>query len=421
MEVTAGYQQTELGVIPNDWNIDTISSVSKLINGRGFKPFEWRTDGLPIIRIQNLNGSDDFNYYQGTYDAKIEVESGQLLFAWSGSRGTSFGPHIWHGPFALLNYHTWKIVINESRIDRLFYLYALRKLTYFIENSAHGASALVHTQKWEMEGFKFPIPQSTKEQQAIGIALSDADALIESLEQLITKKRQIKQGAMQELLTGKRRLPGFEVKPGYKQTELGLIPEDWKISTIGQNSTWSSGGTPARGNDEYWSGDIPWISGSTLKSLEISTSDQFLTTEGVAAGSKMAPLTSTLLLVRGSALHNEIRAGLVVSPVSFNQDVKALTPSKSVFPKYLTLYILGVADKLLQLVSSAGNSAGVLDTKLVQNFIFALPLIEEQKAIESALSDIDVELALLGEKLIKVQQIKQGMMQELLTGRIRLI
>ena len=84
---------TELGKIPDDWTSLPLGDVCKLINGRGFKPYEWVTEGFPIIRIQNLNGSDDFNYFDGHYDPKIEIENGQLLFAWSGSRGTSFGPH----------------------------------------------------------------------------------------------------------------------------------------------------------------------------------------------------------------------------------------------------------------------------------------------------------------------------------------
>ena len=207
---------------------------------------------------------------------------------------------------------------------------------------------------------------------------------------------------------------------GYKQTEAGVIPEDWDVSTIGSNTIWLSGGTPNRSIAEFWRGTIPWISGSTLKSSEIFTSDQFLTKEAVAAGSKMAPLNSTLLLVRGSALHSEIRAGLVVVPVSFNQDVKALIPNRSVEPKYLTFYILGWNDELLSLVSSAGNSAGVLDTALVQNFKFLKPPMEEQKSIAKALSDVDELIDSLEKLIAKKRDIKTATMQQLLTGKKRL-
>lgn len=97
MEVKPGYKLTEVGAIPEDWEMAQIRDVCRLVNGRGFKPFEWQSAGLPIIRIQNLNGSEDFNYYAGQFNPKILVEHGQLLFAWSGSRGTSFGPHVWNG------------------------------------------------------------------------------------------------------------------------------------------------------------------------------------------------------------------------------------------------------------------------------------------------------------------------------------
>ena len=210
------------------------------------------------------------------------------------------------------------------------------------------------------------------------------------------------------------------VRAGYKQTEVGVIPQDWEASSIGFNSNWMSGGTPKRNNSEYWSGTIPWISGSTLKSVEISTSDQFLTAEAVAAGSKMAPVDSTLLLVRGSALHNEIRAGLVVAPVAFNQDVKALVPNANVEAKFLTYYILAHSDLLLKLVSSAGNSAGVLDTELVQNFKFLKPPLPEQRAIATALSDVDALLAKLEALIAKKRDLKVAAMQQLLTGQTRL-
>ena len=237
---------TELGKIPDDWTSLPLGDVCKLINGRGFKPYEWVTEGFPIIRIQNLNGSDDFNYFDGHYDPKIEIENGQLLFAWSGSRGTSFGPHIWKGQKALLNYHTWKVVITAKNLAPDYFYFALKALTKIIEESAHGASALVHTQMGEMKKFILPIPNFIKEQTAIANALSDVDALIAELEKLITKKQAIKTATMQQLLTGRTRLPEFANHPdgtpkGYKQTELGEIPEDWEVKPLSELCDLKSG------------------------------------------------------------------------------------------------------------------------------------------------------------------------------------
>ena len=135
----------------------------------------------------------------------------------------------------------------------------------------------------------------------------------------------------------------------------------------------------------------------------------------------MAPIDSTLLLVRGSALHNEILSGLVTKSVCFNQDVKALVPHSRLFPMFLTFIILGISEDLLKLVSSAGNTAGVLDTKLLKAFEISLPPLPEQTAIATVLSDMDAEIDALGQRRAKTRNLKQAMMQELLTGKTRLV
>ena len=263
-----------------------------------------------------------------------------------------------------------------------------------------------HTNLGILRAYTIPLPP-LREQEAIAGALSDADAWIESLEQLIAKKRQIKQGAMQELLTGKRRLPGFSGQ--------------WEWKRLGEVATFLSGGTPSRANDHYWKGTIPWISASSLRCFEVCRSDSNVTKEAVAAGSKMAPLGSTLLLVRGSALHNEILCGLVTRLVCFNQDVKALIPAASVVPRFLTTALRAREQDLLGMVTSAGNTAGVLDTKQLKAFEIPVPTSHEQMAIATVLSDMDTEIESLESKLAKAREIKQGMMQELLTGGIRLV
>ena len=213
----------------------------------------------------------------------------------------------------------------------------------------------------------------------------------------------------------------MEVREGYKQTEMGVIPEDWKAMPLGALATFLSGGTPSRSNEDYWMGDIPWISAKSLRCFYIYRSKSNVTIEAVAAGSKFAPIGSTLLLVRGSALHKEILSGLVTAKICFNQDVKALVPSPKINPKYLTFVTRGKANDLLKLVSSAGNTAGVLDTNLLKAFLIPFPPAKaEQEAIAEALSDADALIESLEQLIAKKRQIKQGAMQELLTGKNRL-
>jgi type I restriction enzyme S subunit len=391
-----GYKQTEVGVIPNDWHTPMLGSVCTLVNGRGFKPFEWSENGLPIIRIQNLNGSDEFNYYEGHYDPKIFIEHGQLLFAWSGSRGTSFGPHVWSGGNALLNYHTWKMLIDTSAIESDFFFHALKALTKTIEDSAHGASALVHTQKGEMEKLCFPVPSNKKEQTAIANALSDVDALITSLEKLITKKRAIKTAAMQQLLTGKKRLPPFDkTHTGYKQTELGEIPEDWEVEHLGAVATSiGSGITSTKGFGEFpLYGSTGQI--GTCKEPEYRGESILVARVGANAG--------LLNFVTGDY------------GVSDNTIIVKLGSSSDIgFYKYQLTKM-----NLNTLVFGSGQP--LLTGSQLKAILLPLPKPEEQAVIAGVLSDIDKEIEMLEQRLKKTQQLKQGMMQELLTGRTRLI
>lgn len=185
-------------------------------------------------------------------------------------------------------------------------------------------------------------------------------------------------------------------------------------------TAWSSGGTPSRSNGAYWNGTIPWISAATLKGSRIGGSDQHLTAAGLRAGSNLAPKGATLVLVRGMALHRETRIGLAQLPVSFNQDVKALVPKAGILPEFLLYALQARSSQIRELVSSAGSGTGVLNTQLLQRLPIWVPSEEAQHAVVEAMSDADALIDSLERLIAKKQAIKQGMMQQLLTGRTRL-
>ena len=117
-QVRQGYKLTEAGVIPEDWDVATISETMKLINGCAFKPSEWSDFGLPIIRIQNLNDAGaSFNYFPGSINERNRVVEGDLLFAWSGPLGSSFGARIWPGPEGVLNQHIFKGIPDQKKLS----------------------------------------------------------------------------------------------------------------------------------------------------------------------------------------------------------------------------------------------------------------------------------------------------------------
>lgn len=241
------------------------------------------------------------------------------------------------------------------------------------------------------------------EQVAIAEALSDVDSLISSLKKLIEKKKAIKQGVVQELLTGEKRLPGFSGK--------------WTNTTLGRCfSKIVGGGTPSRAISEFWNGEIPW---ATVK--DFATFNPYKTQEYISeAGLNHS---STHLIPKGTLITStRMGIGKIVIyyvDVAINQDLKALFVSDDVSKEYI-YHLFGMVGKIIE---SLGNGSTVKGIRIEQlkNLSIVLPKKNEQQAIAQVLSDMDSEIEQLEKKLAKYQQIKQGMMQELLTGRIRLV
>lgn len=164
-----------------------IGNLCYFSNGHGFTPEDWKASGLPIIRIQNLNGSKDFNYYQGVPKKEWLVKPGDLLFAWAGVKGVSFGPTIWNGPIGVLNQHIYRIHPNNG-VDKKWLYYALKQVTFEIEKKAHGfKTSLVHVHKSDITRASV-IKPSLMEQINLANLLSFWDMSIEKTEELIEAK-----------------------------------------------------------------------------------------------------------------------------------------------------------------------------------------------------------------------------------------
>jgi type I restriction enzyme S subunit len=152
----------------NGWETVSVGKALRLINGRAFKPTEWKTSGLPIIRIQNLNNPEaPFNYYDGELPEKFRVDDGDLLFAWSGTPGTSFGAHIWRGGKAWLNQHIFKVLFDESEFDKRFLQLAINQNLEEYIRAAHGAAGLAHITKGRFEESDLPKPDIDEQREIV--------------------------------------------------------------------------------------------------------------------------------------------------------------------------------------------------------------------------------------------------------------
>ena len=180
---------------------------------------------------------------------------------------------------------------------------------------------------------------------------------------------------------------------------------EWKTKALGDLVTFSSGGTPSKQNPSYWGGNIPWISAKTMKSERISSSDLMITEEGLAAGSRMAPVESILLLTRGSGLFKGIPICLVERPVAYNQDVKCLEAQPGVNIRFIYYWLKSQEPFLKARLEVTGIGAGKFDTKLLSELAVPLPNQIEQSKIVSFADAIS-------EKIIANKQINDHLEQQ---------
>ncbi len=168
-------------------------------NGHGFGPDDWGATGLPIIRIQNLNGGQKFDYFSGIPANRWLVEPGQMLFSWAGTKGVSFGPTIWRGSRGVLNQHIFKVE-PKAGVDRNWLFWALKHVTSKIEAQSHGfKSTLVHVKKSDIDRQPIVVPPLC-EQRGIASVLSSWDDAISTLEGLVTNGQKQMDGLLQELI-----------------------------------------------------------------------------------------------------------------------------------------------------------------------------------------------------------------------------
>jgi type I restriction enzyme S subunit len=403
-----GYKQTEVGVIPEEWEVKTIGQMFRLVNGCAFKPDDWKPNGTPIIRIQNLNDpSAEFNYSQAPVPERNRIEAGDLLFAWSGTLGSSFGARVWNGPSGVLNQHIFKVLMDEQQITLPFSLLVFARVEEDIAKQAHGFKAsFVHVKKSDLVKVDLPLPP-LPEQRAIATALSDVDGLLGALDRLIAKKRDLKQAAMQQLLTGQTRLPGFK--------------GEWVVKTL-KSIVQSPVTDGPHLTPQFLDDGIPFLSVNNLVGNKIDLADlRFISqADHEVFSRKCKPRKGDILLGKAASVG---KVALVEFDIDFNiwSPIALIRVNTENSPRFVYYQLQGAAligqITLLTNSSSQGN-IGMGD---IEKLTLNLPPLPEQTAIASVLSEMDAELAGLEQRREKTRALKQGMMQELLTGKTRLL
>lgn len=396
-----------LGQVPTDWNTSALKYMAHFINGAAFKPSDWQDNGVPIIRIENLNGGEDFNYSRETLPEKYHVRRGDLLFGWSGNRGTSFGPFLWwREGLHYLNQHIFRFA--NYGCDKKWLYWTLRALTFYVEKQAHGIIGLVHITKGDLGAIKIPVMPS-EEQSIIAVFLDHETARIDAL--IKKKQRQI------ELLQEKRSAlinhavtKGLDPKARTKASGidgLGDIPDSWHVLQFRRviyslEQGWSPVADDRRAEEDEW---------AVLK-ISAVAQGRFRPGEHKALPPSLAPETryeirpGDLLVTRSNTPErvgdaccvSETRHHLIMSDLIY----RLRLDQRRCLHRFACYWLISCAGRAAIEADARGTSGSMV--KIAQSHIRAWPIlippVEEQSAI---VQHIDRELHRLDEIISRVE------------------
>lgn len=318
-----------------------------------------------------------------------------------------------------------KVLIPHDDVDSQFIFCMLNQLGPTILSRVVKAGTTVESVDIPVFlSLSIPTPPPP-EQRKIARILTTVDNLIEKTEALIAKYQAIKQGMMHDLFTrgvdehGHLRPPYEEAPELYKQSELGWIPKEWDFGTLGSVCRWMSGGTPSKSNPAFWSGSVPWFSPKDMKSFELIDSEDHISEEASQCGTRLIDTGTVLIVIRGMILAHSFPVGITTRTATFNQDVKALTCDGPVIGRFLAYWLTAHAQEMVNLATESTHGTKRFDMDDLYSVALGVPNKDEQSRTVELLDTLGnnhkAEQARLGNLL----QIKTGLMQDLLTGKVR--
>ncbi|EPR1793954.1 restriction endonuclease subunit S [Vibrio cholerae] len=446
-----GYKQTEAGDIPLDWECHNFGDLVDYKKGYAFKSEQYGETGTRIIRVSDTSYADikdESPIFISDKLAKLyqawSLRESDLIFSTVGSKPPMYDSLVGKAIYvtkkhegSLLNQNAVRIrAKSKTEGIQALLLNHFRTERYidFIEVIYRGNANQASITLENLFEFKIPLPSLEKEQTAIANALSDVDALISELEKLIAKKQAIKTATMQQLLTGRTRLPQFALREdgtlkGTKPSELGEIPEDWEVKTYGEVFTFLSTSTNSRA-DLSEDGDLGYVHYGDIHTewnnkLDLNKERLPRISKNIVCSAFV--MDGDLIMADASEDYEGIGKTVEVFNVGEKQIVAGLhtfllRDKEKVLADGFRGYLHGIPavkssfDRLATGMKVYGISKNNLSSVCIP-----VPSLEEQTAIATILSDMDAEIQALEQRLGKTRQIKQGMMQELLTGKTRLI
>jgi len=412
-----GFKMTQLGPLPEEWQVVRLGEVAEFINGFAFASQHWSLKGRPIIRIQNLTGSvTRTNYYSGNLDQKYLVRRGDLLVSWS----ASLDAFIWMGPDAWLNQHIFKVE-NFKGVEKDFLFFVLRFHINQIKFKTRG-STMKHVTRKEFTSTIIPLPP-LPEQRAIAHVLRRVQEAKEATERVIAALRELKKSLMRHLFTyGPVPLEVADRVP-LRQTEIGLIPEHWQVVRLGNYCKVFSGF--AFKSEDFNQDGVLVIKIGNLRDgkIVIDARSNFF------PKNKITPNIRKFLLKTGDVLialtgattgkvavvQKEFEGSLLNQRVGkFEIFSKALSNSYLIYCVSLSYFQNKISENILK--SAQGN----ISPKNIENLFVPLPPLSEQQEIARILKSVDDKIAAEEKRREALASLFKSLLNNLMTGRIRL-
>ncbi|HAS6047177.1 restriction endonuclease subunit S [Vibrio vulnificus] len=413
--VPKGYKLTEVGIIPADWDCKSLGDLGDVVRGGSPRPAGdpkfFNGSFIPWLTVASLTNIPKSKMYvtdTATYLTELgskqsrTLQSDTLIIS---NSGATLGVAKILGIKCCAN-DGIAAIINQKSGHKPFLVHYINTKTQQLHDSVATGNGQPNLNTELIRNIQVPFPP-LKEQIAISKALSDVDALINEIEKLIAKKQAIKTATMQTLLTGKKRLPQFAknedgTPKGYKKSELGEIPEGWEVDKIGNLVSITTGGRNTQ--DRIDDGLYPFfVRSQTVERINSFSFDgEAVLTAGDGVGT-------------GKIFH------YINGKFDFHQRVYLMHGFGENLNGYFfyLFFSNNFYDRIMSM--TAKSSVDSVRKEMISEMKILLPSKDEQAEIATILCDMDGEIQTLEQRLTKTRQIKQGMMQELLTGKTRLV
>ena len=346
---------------------------------------------------------------------QVQVSAGQFVISKIDARNGACGliPDDLDGAIVTQDFPVYDIhAADPSYLDHLVDLPVFWRLC---ESVSDGTTNRVRLDLEQFDELRFPMPP-LPEQRRIAAVLDAIDEAIARSEAVVAATEGLRRSLLHELLS--EGLPGRH-SAWREVAGVGRVPSSWEVVRLGEVGRWLSGGTPSKKRDDYWSGDLPWVSPKDMKTRELHDAEDHISREGAEAGSRVVPAGTIFVVVRGMILAHSFPLAVSRVATAFNQDIRALVCRDGFLPEFVLAAMEYQRPRLLHLPTPSTHGTMRVVSEELFSIQIPVPPLPEQRAIADALQSVDAAIAHGRSKTDVLVSLKASAAEALLSGRVR--